>query len=131
MSSLAVAEHIQERLRGREELTALVGERMYPLAVAAETVFPFVAYERTSVQPLRTKDLYAGEDAVTVDVYVMADNYGASVAVAEEVRAALDGSSGRYEGLQVGACYLSDAEEHYSEGVYVQRLEFSMTTITE
>ncbi len=126
--SLSVAEHILSRMSLSEELTAKVGDRMFPVALSAETKFPFICYERSSVAPLRTKDIRSGEDAVTVDVYVFSDNYKESVQVAELVRKALDCTGGIYNTFRVTECYMEDAMESFAENVYMQQLVFNLTT---
>lgn len=126
--SLSVAEHILSRMNLSEELKVKVGDRMYPVALSAETKFPFICYERTSVSPLRTKDIRSGEDAVTVDVFVFSENYKESVQVAEMVRKTLDCTGGIYSTFQVTECYMEDAMESFSENVYMQQLVFNLTT---
>lgn len=126
--SLSVAEHILNRMSISEELTAEVGDRMFPVALSAETKFPFICYERSSVSPLRTKDIRTGEDAVTVDVFVFSDNYKESVQVAELVRKALDCTGGIYSTFRVSGCYMTDAMEAFSDNVYMQQLVFNLTT---
>ena len=49
--SLSVAEHIKSRLSRSEPLKEKVGDRMFPVALSAETEFPFICYERASVVP--------------------------------------------------------------------------------
>lgn len=126
--SLSVAEHILNRMSISEELTAEVENRMFPVALSAETKFPFICYERSSVSPLRTKDIRTGEDAVTVDVFVFSDNYKESVQVAELVRKALDCTGGIYSTFRVTGCYMTDAMEAFSDNVYMQQLVFNLTT---
>lgn len=126
--SLSVAEHILNRMSISEELTAEVGDRMFPVALSVETKFPFICYERSSVSPLRTKDIRTGEDAVTVDVFVFSDNYKESVQVAELVRKALDCTGGIYSTFRVTGCYMTDAMEAFSDNVYMQQLVFNLTT---
>ena len=40
--SLSVAEHIKSRLSRSEPLKEKVGDRMFPVALSAETEFPFI-----------------------------------------------------------------------------------------
>lgn len=126
--SLSVAEHILNRMSLSEELITKVGNRMFPVALSAETKFPFICYERSSVSPLRTKDIRTDEDAVTVDVFVFSDNYKESVQVAELVRKALDCTGGIYSTFRVTECYMTDAMESFSDNVYMQQLVFNLTT---
>lgn len=126
--SLSVAEHIRSRLSRSESLKEKVGDRIFPVALSAETSFPFVCYERASVVPGRTKDIRSFEDAVAVDVYIFSDNYLESVQVAELVRKALDCTGGIYSSFRVTECYMADAMEAYSDNVYMQQLSFNLTT---
>lgn len=125
--SLSISQHINSKLSASRELTEAIGERMYPVAVAAETTFPFIVYERTSVTPNHTKDGSPG-DTVAANVYVFSRNYAESVAVAEQVRTALDGSGGRYATFEVEDCYLTDADEAFADNVFMQQLSFTIET---
>lgn len=125
--SLSVAQHIKSRLSASAELTEAVGERMFPVAVSADTSFPFIVYERASVRPNSTKDGSPG-DTVTVGVYVFSENYAESVRLAEAVRSALDGTAGRYDTFEVDECDMTGADEAFSENVFMQQLTFELKT---
>lgn len=125
--SLSVAEHINKKLSSNVELTEMVGDRLYPVAVKENIECPFIVYERESVVPNSTKDGTEG-DTVTENVFVFAETYGQSVKIAEIVRDALDGSQGSYSIFTIDECDFVDAAETYEDGVYVQQLVFNITT---
>lgn len=125
--SLSVAEHINKKLSARKDLTDIVGDRLFPVAVKENVELPFVVYERESVVPNGTKDGTDG-DTVTENVFVFAETYKQSVEIAELVRGTLDGSTGSYSGFEIDECVFTDAAETYEDGVYVQQLVFNLTT---
>lgn len=126
--SLSIAEHINKKLSSNVELTEMVGDRLYPVAVKENIECPFIVYERESVVPNSTKDGTEG-DTVTENVFVFAETYGQSVKIAEIVRDALDGSQGSYSSFSIDECNFQDAAETYEDGVYVQQLVFNITTL--
>lgn len=125
--SLSIAEHINKVLSSSEDLTKIVGDRLYPVSVKDNIECPFIVYERESVVPNRTKDGAEG-DTVTENVFIFAENYGQAVNIAEIVRAALDGSEGNYSNFTIDECDYTDAAETYEDGVYIQQLVFNITT---
>ena len=125
--SLSVAEHINKKLSSSAELTEIVCDRLFPVAVKENVELPFIVYERESVVPNSTKDGTEG-DTVTENVFVFAESYKHSVEIAELVRDALDGSTGSYSGFEVDECDYQDAAETYENGVYVQQLVFNINT---
>ena len=65
---------------------------------------------------------------MTVGVYVFSENYAESVRLAEAVRSALDGTAGRYDTFEVDECDMTDADEAFSENVFMQQLTFELKT---
>ena len=126
--SLSISEHIRKRLSECPELTAKVGNRMFPIAVNAETRFPFIVYERIAVIPNSTKDGDDG-DTVTENVYVFSESYSESVQIAEIVRKALDHSKGDYGNYEIDECIMTAADEAHDENIYMQQLVFTIQTI--
>ena len=125
--SLSVAEHINKKLSSSTELTEIVCDRLFPVAVKENVELPFIVYERESVVPNSTKDGTEG-DTVTENVFIFAESYKQSVQIAELVRKSLDGSQGSYSTFDVDECDFSDAAETYEDGVYIQQLVFNITT---
>lgn len=126
--SLSIAEHINKTLSAYGMLVSKVGNRLYPVSVRSEVDLPFIVYERENIQPKSSKDGTFG-DYVTVNVYVFAEAYKDAVDIAEMVRDALDGSSGKYASFEVDECNFADAVESYDEGIYLEQLVFNITTL--
>lgn len=49
MESLKIGKEIYSLLNGNEELTKLVGNKIYPIIVEKETTFPFIVYKKTNL----------------------------------------------------------------------------------
>lgn len=126
--SLSIAEHINKTLSASGKLVSKIGNRLYPVSVKSEVDLPFIVYERESIQPKSSKDGMFG-DNVTVNVYVFAEAYKDAVDIAEMVRDALDGSSGKYASFVVDECDFADAAESCDEGIYLEQLVFNITTL--
>lgn len=58
MESLKIGKEIYSLLNGNEELTKLVGNKIYPIIVEKETTFPFIVYKKTNLTPEYTKDYH-------------------------------------------------------------------------
>ena len=125
--SLLIAEHISIVLSADENLTALVDDKIYPIAVATDVEFPFIVFMRDELNTPSTCDGLI-EDEVGVSVVVFAREYMESAKIAHLVRQALHGSIGEYDDFKVTECRFAGASETFSDDVYVQELTFNLTT---
>ena len=50
--SLLIAEHISTVLSADENLTALVDDKIYPIAVATDVEFPFIVFMRDELNKI-------------------------------------------------------------------------------
>ncbi|MCD7712093.1 MAG: DUF3168 domain-containing protein, partial [Firmicutes bacterium] len=67
MNSLEVGKEVFSLLSNDSRLTALVGNKIYPVIVEKETTFPFIVYKRSNVIPDYIKDLHL-KDEVIIDI---------------------------------------------------------------
>ena len=83
MKNIDIGKQIIELLTKDEELTKLVGKKIFPLVANADTTFPFVVYKRAGFQPSLNKD-YEGEK-ITVDFVTCSTSYEESLKIANKI----------------------------------------------
>ena len=89
-------QHISLRLITSPRVARYVGFNVYPLAVPKDSPFPFLLYRRANISRESTitssGPIYA--PVATIQIACWALDYDTARAVADEVRLALDGSTG-------------------------------------
>lgn len=105
-----IEEALYTHLTTHAGLTALVGDRVYPLALPGGVTLPAVTYQRISGPRERSHD---GRRLAhpRYQVTVWAETYLAARAVAEQVRLALDGFVGQLGGTVQATALLEDDRE--------------------
>lgn len=123
-TSLSIGRVIRALLTEDATVSAMV-TKVY----AVETVtakLPYVTYRRSSLEVQPQKAGQPGADSVAIEVTCYAEDYEASVDLAEAVRTALDYVKAEHEGASMRGCYLSDSEEFMDGDAYAQRLVFTV-----
>lgn len=119
MESIKVGKEIYSLLNGNADLTALVGNKIYPIIVEKDTTYPFIVYKRSSITPTYTKDFHLS-DEVIVDIVCVSNSYTEGIDVAGLVRNTLEDK--RIQGIQ--SIKLDSADEDFINDAYVQTLSF-------
>lgn len=125
---LSISEHIYKVLAASSALTALVGDRIYPLGTKFEVAFPFVIYERDAVDVVYDK-ASRRTAYVDVSVYAAAETYTESLAIAEIISDELDKKEAEYTGFSVVDAHIASATEDFVENTFVQRINFRFQII--
>lgn len=102
-----------------------ITNRIYPV-VTDDAPLPYILYRRAAMEQVPVKGSAPGADSVQIEIVCFSQTYAESIALAENVRYALDGRSFRGEGLVLRGCVLSDSEEGYEGDAIAQRLIFTM-----
>lgn len=123
--TLRVGAAVRALLEASEELVALVGNKIFPVATQEDTLRPFLIYQRTGLNPAYTKD-DRSFDSVYVGISIISDTYTGSIAVASAVIKALERKRGVYAGLNIDDIMLADSNEGADEINYIQDLEFEI-----
>lgn len=97
-----------------------------PILSQEDVPMPFIAYRRSGLEPKYTKDPYAFEDDVIMDVVVITARYGEGITLASEVLEALERKRGAFAGVKIEDIRLEDTFEDADE-VFVQGLIFKIT----
>ncbi|WP_455671695.1 tail completion protein gp17 [Phocaeicola sp.] len=122
MTGLSIGLYINEKLGGSPDLTALIGDKVFPISTQKEIDFPFVVYQRGGLTTTYTKD-FLDVDTVEVTFIVASDKYFQSVEIAEALRAVLEGKRAKKYGIT--ETKLVSANEDTVENTFVQTLVFS------
>ena len=91
------------------------GATVHPEIAPESTDFPFVVYSIQNIQPTDQKDSTSTMDDSTLELYVMAADYGQCMTVGEECRNALDRNAGTFSGVAVQSVKFETAEIAYNE----------------
>ena len=97
-------------------------------AIVAEenTLQPFAVYRRASLSVGDTKDRLLQTQRATLSVQVVSMDYQSGLLLADAITDALVGTSGTFEGVDIGDITLDDASELYNETSYLQDLTFNI-----
>lgn len=124
-NSIMIGRVIFELLSQNLELRKLVGNKVFPVVIQEDIEFPYVVYRRSRLIPSYTKDNYATDDTVYVDVIAVAEDYMSSLNLAQAIRCALEGKKGQYDDIDIINIELEDSQED-GEDVFVQGLTFKI-----
>ena len=122
---LQTGKAINALLSGTEEVTRMVGDRIYPLVSKVDCKFPFIVYQRMSCLPTYTKDGLIAEEQ-NYSITVLADTYSDSVELADAVRDALELERGTFSGQYIRNIKLTSVNESWVSDTYVQELNFTI-----
>lgn len=127
ITGLSIHQHLRDALLSSASLRSRVGERIYSIAAVNGTTYPFVLCTRTAVAPDYTKDGW-NSDLVTVAIEVVSRSSAEAVAIAEDVREALEESVIEHLDYTVSETMLVSATEGYDldTDTYVEALQFSI-----
>lgn len=115
-----VATYARQFLLSIPDVTAIVGNRIYPSVAKEGTIGAFITYERDSYEVLNTKmGIYLQEAAIAFEV--VSDGYDEAQALAVLL---LEKLQGRHNDLQFDVV---DSAEYYKENKYRQILIFKIT----
>ena len=125
IQSILVAKLVYNLLKTNSKLEKYVKGRVFPIVADFGTDFPYVAYSRTYITPIYTKDFYT-EDSVGVEVVVAAQDYLESLEIANIIREQFECKRFGLDDMEVTQTTLTGISEAYddSAGVFVQRLSF-------
>ena len=122
---LQTGKAINALLSANEEVTRMVGDRIYPLVSKVDCKFPFIVYQRMSCLPTYTKDGLIAEKQ-NYSITVLADTYSDSVELADAVRDALELERGTFSGQYIRNIKLTSVNESWVSDTYVQELNFTI-----
>lgn len=116
---------VNDRLRSSQELKSYVDDRIWPIVSDEEQIFPYIAFSRTMLTPIYTKDLYT-EDSVGIEIVAACRDYFVSLEIIEIVRELFDCRQFKDDNIFVSQIRTTAITEEYNEAndVFVQRISF-------
>lgn len=107
-------------------LSALVGDRVYPLVAPQDATYPLVVYQRISGIRIHSHSGPSGLASPRFQFSAWGESFSDAKNVAEQVRLALDGYAGTMGSLAVGACLIATELDQYEPdtGLYRTILDF-------
>lgn len=124
MDSIRIGKEIFSILNGSDELTNIVGNKIYPIMVEKETSYPFIVYKRTNIIPDYTKDFHF-KDSVLLDIICVSNDYSESIEIASIVRNLLEDKRFGLQGIE--SIKLESADEDFIDDAYIQTISFNIT----
>ena len=111
---MSIESGLYAHLTSDPDVSALVGDRIYPLLVPQDATLPAIAYQRISTGRDETHTGPSGLSQARIQLTCIADSYDAAKAVADAVRSSLDGFSGTMGGINVGACFVTNDRDDWA-----------------
>jgi len=113
---MIIEEALYAYLTNYAELTALVGDRIYPVILPQNTTLPAVTFQRISGIREYSQSGPSGLAHPRFQFSCWAEKYEEAKAVAEQIRLALEGYKGMMggsDGVRVDAIYVEDDHDIY------------------
>ncbi|UBD64383.1 DUF3168 domain-containing protein [Bacteroides salyersiae] len=121
MNKLAITTEVRGILLETEEITSLIGQKVFPVVAPMNTEGDFIIYQRDGYKQEYTK-MGVARQIPTVFVNAVSDDYERSLQLASLIYEALEGSFSNPN----MTIHLEDSTEDYSDGKYFQVLQFSV-----
>lgn len=83
--------HLTNRLKRNSAVRTLISSRVYPVVAPSDASLPYLVYSRNSTEFINSSDGYTGSAIANITISSWASTYIGAKALADAVRAALDG----------------------------------------
>lgn len=121
-----IGKAIYNILSNTSNITSVVDTRIFPSRYINDTVnhaVPYITYQKVSQDPNNTKNGPSTYDYVTVQINVYAEEYQLAVSISDNVRTALDYTSGTFNTVVVDKCFFESSTDVFydnagSTGIY-------------
>ena len=128
--NISIGKYIYNALTGINGIVKIYPVIVFPPPTADTPIpTPFAVYQRTSAEPDYTKSLFTGLIRHNYSVTVVDDNYSNTVTLAQQVVDALLAlSHTRHEDISFGQVIMTDLNEDFLEGLFLQTIQFEINT---
>lgn len=125
---LSISKHVHAVLSGSAVIRSAIGmNKVFPIATKNEVPFPFIVYERDSVNPRYDKSGQSVTESV-VNIYVLSESYTESLDIAEKVIKELERKDAVYKDFSVIGATMLGATEDYTSNTFIQKISFNFMT---
>ena len=116
-------------LKSSTALIALVGSKIYPMAIEEKDPLPAVIYRISSSIPTYVQN-EAIEEVSTVEVLSFAMSYLNALNISKEVRTALEFKTGIVQGISIKQIRIEKIEEDFDfdSNVFYSKITFTIKT---
>jgi len=113
-------------LTSDNDVSAIVGTRVYPQIAAQGAAFPFVVYVLQDTSPSDTKSGVSTLDEVRYDIVVASETYAEVSDLTNKIRTALDRYTGTVAGVVIDSIQFIDLDADNDPGTetYVTSSEY-------
>lgn len=125
IQSILIPKIVYNALKNDKKLNEYINNRVFPMIADFGTQFPYVAYSRTYITPIYTKDFYT-EDTVGIEIIVASNDYIESLEIANIVRGIFECKTLKTNELTISQISLTSVTEAYDDqaNAFVQRIAF-------
>lgn len=123
MNPFTITNEIRDLLLGCDELTGIVGTKIFPITARMDTVGDFIVYQRDGFKEEVTK-MGVARQVPLVYISAVSDDYDRSQQLATLIYNTI---SGEYRDPYM-LIRLEDSTEDFTEGKYIQVLQFSISS---
>ena len=119
-----IGNDIRDILLADSAVNQQVGNHIYPIVAAENTIGDFIVYSRQEYSKFSVKQgVY--QDDCKVAVVAVSDNYDRAIALADKIDLALTGTHNINEGVDVNITLL-DSSETFEDNKYIETLLFQI-----
>ena len=122
--SILIGKLIYSTIQASNDVTAIVGDRVYPIVAPNDTDFPFIVYTRSNAYPQNgTKDGWLS-DSVSFQITIATDTYFKGAELANMVRDLFENCRISSTDLTIENIRMTSCTELFNEDTYIQNLYF-------
>ncbi len=122
-----IEEALYTHLISHAGLTAIVGNRIYPVLLPQDVTFPAVTYQRISTVREYAQEGPSGLAHPRFQFSCWAETYEEAKAVAEQIRFALSGYKGTINNVRIDAVYIEDDNDIYDPETNIYHVALDAT----
>ena len=121
---ITIGKTIYSILSSTTGVTSIVGTSIYPLIIPEKGTLPCIIFKR-GFNNNYTKDGLNDSDS-TIDLTILATDYEKAIDISTAVFNCLNMYRGEANGIHIYAIHLVGGDEDYTEGAFIQKLNFEV-----
>lgn len=126
MSGIAITKTILAQLNNNENITKIIGDKIFPIVADDGTTFPFILLKKNGMTTIYTK-MGAVNDVINFTIEVVDNKYSRAVQIAEEIRKTIE----RQKYDEIINCEIQNTTEEYVADTYIISQLYKIQIINE